>query len=644
MLMKKASILIVEDEYIVARDIAARVERQGYRVAEIVASGEDAVTQAGVTRPDLVLMDIKLSGPMDGVEAAEKIRASHDIPVVYLTAFADERTLERAKVTDAFGYLLKPFEERELHITIEMALYKHDVERRMRDNERWLATTLRSIGDGVVSTDADGRVTFMNPVAESLTGWPAHAAVGLGVDTVLRRTPGKDSLIARDGRLCPIEETTAPLRDERGSVVGSVIVFRDVTERNRLEEQLRHSQKMESIGTLASGIAHDFNNILNGVLGFAGQLKKYSADPEKVARYTLTIEQSANRGAELCSQILSFARKSSREQVPTDVGAVVSEVVNVCRETFPRTIGLSFSCEQGLFPVLGDRGELYQVLLNLCVNARDAVVARHPDGGGNVRIEARNSRVDTGLPPGSRFRPGDPCIDLRVSDNGTGMSAEVREKIFDPFFTTKSRGQGTGLGMAMVYSIVQNHGGVLSLETEEGVGTTFRITFPVSEKPIEAARPAAAAELHGMRAAGNNELILIVDDESTMLDLAKELLQEQGYAVITAINGREGIEALRRHPASVRLVLLDLMMPEMDGVVALREMRKIRPDIRALFCTGYMPEDVRHRLPQEEHGNILQKPFDPARLFSMVQSRLNAGGPVAGGFALSPDRAAGHAG
>src|SRR5512139_4343433 len=150
MLMKKASILIVEDEYIVARDIAARVERQGYRVAEIVASGEDAVTQAGVTRPDLVLMDIKLSGPMDGVEAAEKIRASHDIPVVYLTAFADERTLERAKVTDAFGYLLKPFEERELHITIEMALYKHDVERRMRDNERWLATTLRSIGDGVV--------------------------------------------------------------------------------------------------------------------------------------------------------------------------------------------------------------------------------------------------------------------------------------------------------------------------------------------------------------------------------------------------------------------------------------------------------------------------------------------------------------
>jgi len=642
--MKKASILIVEDEYIVARDIAARVERQGYAVTDIVASGEDAVKQAGVTRPDLVLMDIKLAGPMDGVEAAEKIRASHDIPVVYLTAFADERTLERAKVTDAFGYLLKPFEERELHITIEMALYKHDMERRLRDNERWLATTLRSIGDGVVSTDAAGRITFMNPVAEALTGWTADVAMGLAVDTVLRRSPGGDSLVARDGRLCPIEETAAPLRDERGGVVGSVIVFRDVTERNRLEEQLRHSQKMESIGTLASGIAHDFNNILSGVLGFAGQLKKYSTDPEKVARYTKTIEQSANRGAELCSRILSFARKSSREQVPTDIGSVVSEVVTVCRETFPRAIGLSTLSEPGLAPVFGDRGELYQVLLNLCVNARDAVLGRYPDGGGNVRVEARSGVADSNLPPGSRLRAGEGCVELRVSDNGTGMSADVKEKIFDPFFTTKSRGQGTGLGLAMVYSIVQNHGGILSVESDEGVGTTFKIIFPRCDKPIEAALPGAPDEGKAPPAAGNDELILIVDDEPTMLELAKELLQEQGYSVLTASNGREGIEAVRQHPAAVRLVLLDLMMPEMDGVTALREMRKIRGDIRALFCTGYMPEDVRHRLPAEEHGNILQKPFDPHRFFTMVRSRLDAGGAGSSGFALSPDRVGQRAG
>ncbi|MBP1678539.1 MAG: hybrid sensor histidine kinase/response regulator [Bacteroidetes bacterium] len=641
--MKKASILIVEDEYIVARDIAARVERQGYRVAEIVASGEDAVTQAGVTRPDLVLMDIKLSGPMDGVEAAEKIRASHDIPVVYLTAFADERTLERAKVTDAFGYLLKPFEERELHITIEMALYKHDVERRMRDNERWLATTLKSIGDGVMSTDAEGRITFMNPVAETLTGWPADVAVGLTVDTVLRRSPGGDSIVHRDGHLCPIEETAAPLRDERGNVVGSVIVFRDITERNRLEEQLRQSQKLESIGTLASGIAHDFNNILNGVLGFTGQLRKYAADPEKVARYTQTIEQSANRGAELCSRILSFARKSSREQVPTDIGSVVSEVVNVCRETFPRSIALSSFAEEGLAPVLGDRGELYQVLLNLCVNARDAVATRHPDGGGNVRVEARSAVAAPDLPPGSRLRAGDKCVELRVSDNGSGMSSEVRDKIFDPFFTTKSRGQGTGLGLSMVYSIVQNHGGVLSFESEEGVGTTFRIVFPPCDRAVEVTRQGPATEPKPPQAVGtNDELVLVVDDEPTMLDLAKELLQEQGYSVITAANGRDGIEALRRRSAEVRLVLLDLMMPEMDGIAALREMRKIRGDIKALFCTGYMPEDVRHRLPEEEHLNILQKPFDPARLFSMVRSRLDAGGGVAG-FALSADRVAGRA-
>jgi signal transduction histidine kinase len=620
--MKKASILIVEDEHIVARDIAARVERQGYAVADIVASGEDAVTQAGLKRPDLVLMDIKLAGAMDGVEAAERIRAAHEIPVVYLTAFADERTLQRAKVTDAFGYLLKPFEERELHITIEMALYKHDMERRMRENERWLATTLRSIGDGVVSTDSEGRITFMNPVAETLTGWSAGAALGCAVETVLCRTAAGNSLTARDGRLCPIEETTAPLRDDRGAVVGSVIVFRDVTERNRLEEQLLHSQKMESIGTLASGIAHDFNNVLTGVLGFAGQLRKYANDPVRVARYTQTIEQSATRGAELCSRLLSFARKSTREQLPTDLGPVISEVVAFCRETFPRTIALDHEVARKISSVLGDRSELYQVLLNLCVNARDAVIARHPEGGGKVRLEARNGIAGFDLPPGCHLRPGQPCVELLVSDNGTGMSDQVRKKIFDPFFTTKSRGQGTGLGLSMVYSIVQNHGGALSVESEEGEGTCFRVLFPPSVKQAEAVPAGPSAGATVAKAARDHEMILIVDDEPTMLDLAKELLQEQGYTVLTASNGLEGIEVVRRNSAAVRLVLLDLMMPEMDGISALREMRAIRPGIRALFCTGYMPEDVRHRLPEDEHDSILQKPFDPQRLFVMVRSKL----------------------
>jgi CheY-like chemotaxis protein len=223
------------------------------------------------------------------------------------------------------------------------------------------------------------------------------------------------------------------------------------------------------------------------------------------------------------------------------------------------------------------------------------------------------------------------------------MPAGVREKIFDPFFTTKGGGQGTGLGLAMVYSIVQNHGGLLSFESEEGVGTTFRILVPACAMPLDATPAEPPSEVRDGLAAGHNELILIVDDEPTMLDLARELLQEQGYDVITASSAREGIEVVRRHPALIRLVLLDLMMPEMDGVSALREMRKIRGDIRALFCTGYMPEDVRHRLPEEEYENILQKPFDPLRLFSMVRSRLDVIGREAPGVALGAGSQAGQA-
>ncbi|MGL4550887.1 MAG: response regulator, partial [Gemmataceae bacterium] len=284
--MTPATILVVEDERIIAKGIEKRLQAMGYAVAGLAATGEEAVGAAAELRPDLILMDISLGGGMDGVEAAGLIRRQCDLPVVYLTAFSDPATLQRAKVTEPFGYVLKPYEDKDLQTAIEIGLYKHRMDRRTRENEQWLAATLGSIGDGVIATDGEGRVRLMNALAERLTGWAQADAVGRDTREVFRivhektRVPVADPvlealrtgeavalapdtvLVGRGGAELPIDDSAAPIRDVHGRVVGAVLVFRDITERRRLEEHLRQALKMEAIGRLAGGIAHDFNNIM----------------------------------------------------------------------------------------------------------------------------------------------------------------------------------------------------------------------------------------------------------------------------------------------------------------------------------------------------------------------------------------------
>jgi PAS domain S-box-containing protein len=249
--MALASILVVEDETIVARDVATRLSRRGYAVCGIAATADEAVALAGERKPDLVLMDIMLKGDVDGIAAANQIRDTYGLPVVFITAYADEQTLQRAKVSDAFGYILKPFEERELHITIEMALYKHRMEARLRESEQWLSTILHSIGDGIIAADTGGRITFMNPVAEQLTGWTLAEAASRQVSDVFSTTyevgdrGGQEHtlLVARTGKRTPIDDSAAPIKDHRGNIKGIVVVFRDVTEQRHAEDALRVSEE-----------------------------------------------------------------------------------------------------------------------------------------------------------------------------------------------------------------------------------------------------------------------------------------------------------------------------------------------------------------------------------------------------------------
>jgi two-component system, cell cycle sensor histidine kinase and response regulator CckA len=356
------------------------------------------------------------------------------------------------------------------------------------------------------------------------------------------------------------------------------------------------------------------------VIGFVMQIKKHASEPEKVLKYSQTIEKSATRGAELSSQLLSFARKAKREGGSVDAGQVVEEVFSICTETFPASVTVEKQVDPALYPIVGDHGELYQVLLNLCVNARDAVVAKGTESRGVLTIGAYNRTVGDGVSAQMLTTQADELVELRVSDNGTGIPEAIRERIFDPFFTTKERGRGTGLGLSVVYNIVRNHRGTILVDSEEGVGTTFRIYFPAVRA---ATTPTPGAEQRVAPARGKEETILIVDDEESMQELGRELLEEHGYKVLIASNGPEAIEIYRTQSRVIKVVILDLVMPGMDGGQTFLELKKISPDIKAFFCTGYMPDAVISALLEEEHLRAIQKPFNPDQFVQLVRDVLD---------------------
>jgi len=415
----------------------------------------------------------------------------------------------------------------------------------------------------------------------------------------------------KDGKMIYLVSNEIGIFDENDELVQIKGYMFDDTERRLLEEQLRQSQKMESIGTLAGGIAHDFNNILNNILGFVMQLKKYAHDPVKVAKYTETIEKSATRGAELSSHLLSVSRRKKREDSEFDVGPLIGEITNLCSETFPRTITVKKILGEDLLHLKGDRGSLYQVLLNLTVNARDAMPS-----GGTLTIAARTCTVGEEVNP--RLLPPDVvrCVEVTVSDTGIGMSEAVREKIFDPFFTTKEQGKGTGLGLSIVYNIVKEHHGAILVESAEREGTTFKVYLP-SLEPAANVSDAVPSEGHG-------ELILLVDDEEMMQELGRELLEDNGYKVLVAKDGVEAVEMYQQRGSEISLVILDLVMPRMDGGQTYMELKKMNNGVKAFFCSGFTSDKVITQLLEEEHLQAIKKPFHPTEFIRMVQTTLHS--------------------
>ncbi len=632
--MTPSRILIVEDEAVVALDLRTRLGRLGHTVVDSVASADAAIESAQRHRPDLILMDIRLRGERDGIEAAQFIRTQIHLPVVYLTAHADDATIDRARITEPFGYILKPFDEQVLRTVIEMAIYKHQAERKLRESERRYATTLASIGDGVIATDISGCVTFMNSVAEKLTGWSTSEATGVAlteifnicnedtrmpvdnpvqrvlIDGVVVGLANHTVLISRNGNEVPIDDCAAPIHDDNGRMTGAVLVFRDVSQSRLVASHMRHAQKLEAVGQLAGGIAHDFNNMLTVILNYSEMLLKSAGPDHPWSGFLTEIHRAGERSTDLTRHLLTFCRRQLIEPKVIDLNDAVLHTQQMLCRLIGANIELRVRLEPGLGTVRVDPGQIESILVNLAVNARDAM----PDQG-LLEIETTNVAISANQFPSlesGTYR----CV--RVSDNGHGIPVVHRERIFEPFFTTKEPGKGTGLGLSTVYGIVRQCGGRIDFVTEIGRGTTFSIYLPAANEPVRVEQT-----FHGSELPRGTETILLVEDEASVRSLSRHALSSCGYTILEAGNGAEAIQIATDYTGKIDIVVTDVVMPVMGARKMLEQLRPLLSDLKVLLVSGYGDENLFLEVSEYLTTRFLQKPFTIAELASAVRSVLD---------------------
>jgi PAS domain S-box-containing protein len=486
--MNAARILVVEDDRVVARHLEQQLLRMGYAVVGKTASGEEACEITLRLRPDLVLMDIRLEGPLDGIDAAERMNRQACIPVVFLTAYADDETIRRARLTEPFGYLLKPFEESQLRTVVEMALYKHAADRRLRESERRFAATLSSICDAVIATDVQGAITYLNPVAEQLTGWSAEQAQGrplrevfvainedtrLPVDTIA----GNMLLVGLDGSERLVDASDSPIIDDRSVVSGAVVVFRDLTRQREVDKALRRAQvelervsKATTIGELTASIAHEINQPLAAIAANASAglnwLRRESPDLGETLKVLERVKSDATRAADVIRSLQALARKARPVHAEVDLHAMILEVCTLTRADMRRhSVRLTTDLAAADPHVLADSVQIQQVLLNLVANAIDAMGAN----GDQPRVLTL-----------STSRSAD-RVRVRVADTGSGVAAADRESVFEPFFSTKA--EGMGMGLAICRSVIEAHAGRLWNAPAKPVGTEFVFELPSGVPP-----------------------------------------------------------------------------------------------------------------------------------------------------------------
>ncbi len=502
---------------------------------------------------------------------------------------------------------------------------REEAERQIRKQ----ATLLDHAQDAICVLNDRACITYWNRSAERLYGWTPTEAVGRHVGDLLFGTDdnqyaearalaladgewtGELKQVTKEGDDLVVESRWTFVQgpdDELGSIL---IVNTDVTERKALEMQFLRAQRLESLGTLAGGIAHDLNNILGPILMSTEMLQMQPHDARS-RKLLDTMETSTRRAADMVRQVLSFARGVKGERVAVPLKPLIAELAKILKEAVPRSIRLHFEVAPGLWTVDGDVTQLHQVLMNLCLNARDAM-----PNGGTIDISARNIMLEKHY---ARFhvdaKPG-PYVLVWVSDTGQGMTPDVQDKIFEPFFTTKEKGSGLGLSTAL--GIVTSHGGFINVYTEPGQGTSFKVYLPAHAESVKHAVNGAATKMHK----GAGELVLIVDDEEAFRDVTRQFLEEHGYRTLTASEGREALHLYQEYDGEIQVVITDVMMPVMDGPALIRALREINPEVKVIAASGLSTKESLADQVGVAVEVFLSKPYDSAQLLAVLHRTLH---------------------
>ena len=635
--MKHARVVVVEDERIVALHLKQQLTKLDYEVAAVAASGDVALQHIISQRPDIVLMDIHIEGEMDGIETTARIPADLQIPVIYLTAYSEEATLDRARATKPYGYLIKPYSERELHATIQMALERGRVETALRASEDRFRSIVGAISEGIFIVDTATK-TFVevNEPGSAMFGYAPGELIGGTLQTL---SAGEDERAEAEAaaRIERAQASGAPQRfdwrcrkkDGRSfwaelsiqvALIGGktmvLSVVRDLTERLAIEEQLRHAQKIEAIGQLTGGIAHDFNNLLGVIIGNLDLLREARPGDETLSELSGDALDAALRGAELTRRLLAFARRQPLQPHHIDLTELVGGTMRLLKRILGENIEVSVTFETETCRVFADPGQLEAALTNLATNARDAMPR-----GGELTINTGRRFLDAEYAAANEDVTVGQYAVIEVTDTGCGIPADVKARIFEPFFTTKDRDRGTGLGLSMVFGFLKQSGGHVSVYSEIGVGTTFRLYLPRAAGELTMkAEPHLVEQL-----SGRGETVLVVEDDTPIRRIVVRYFRELGFNVLETRSGAEALAQLESIP--VDILFTDVVMPGLiDGFELACQARERWPELSVILTSGFpqsrLTDDV-----ASTRFRLLSKPYrksDLARIIHEVMGEAPA--------------------
>lgn len=624
-----AKILIAEDDPTAQKLLSVILKSPSYELI-FANNGFEAFALAKVHEPDLVLSDVMMP-EMTGYELCQVLR-NHpqysDIPIVLLTTLSDKESRLKGIEAGADDFISKPYDMDELRARVRGILRLNRFRKLLQEREasqmrekrderriREQANLLNQTHDAVVQLDAEENIRFWNSGAERLYGWTAEEITGKPASSVIfgqdigrifeiRRTlhadgrwSGEIEQVDRNGVPLIVESRWSLVRDDEGQPVSTLLINTDITEKRRMERQFQRVQRMETIGMLASGVAHDLNNMLTPI-SLGVEMLRLGLEPDQLEGVLTMIENSVKRGSALVKQVLTFGREGG-EQGLIQPKHVLNEVLGLIRETFPKTITLDSPAPRTLRTLQVGATQLSQILLNLCVNARDAM-----PNGGRLTVRAENA-ADS--------------VVFVVADTGEGIPTDVLDRMFDPFFTTKEAGKGTGLGLATVKGIVEREGGTIRVETEVGKGTTFYVALPAVADEAQT-EPTDFEVIPD----GEGELILVVDDEVSLLDMTRGVLEAHGYRVLAASGGEEGLALFGKHQSEIALAVVDLHMPLPDGFSVIRSMRDLTPDLRVIAVSGLELSDQGAGADTLGADLFLPKPYSANGLLRNIAEVLKA--------------------